>query len=168
MITALIVAHGKNGQIGLNNKMLWHISEDFKKFKALTSGHTIIMGRKTFESLPGVLPNRKHIVITSNEINIKTDDDVITTSSVEEALKCCSDEERVFIIGGATVYNHCIENHLIDEFYLSEVDYDGDADTFITNIDLSSFELISTEHYDAYKTNKDVIIPEWTFKYYKR
>jgi len=166
MIVSLIVACGKSGQIGLNNKLLWHIPEDFKKFKTLTSGHTIIMGRNTFESLPGILPNRQHIVITSKKLDA-TNDMVVAVNSVEEALKFCKNKEKVWIIGGAKIYNYCIKNNLVDEFYISKVDYDGKADTYIDEIDFSKFKLKETETFDKCIHNGKSI-PQWSFNYYKK
>lgn len=159
----LIVAHGKNGQIGLNNKLLWHIPEDFKKFKELTSGHTIIMGRNTFESLPGMLPNRHHVVITTNYLGLQ--DNLESAISLEDALHY-ADTNEVWIIGGARVYNEAIEKDLIDEYYLSEVDYDGEADTFINvnKINYDNFEIAEEEFHESYTNEKDKLIPAWTFR----
>jgi dihydrofolate reductase len=170
MKISLIVAHGKNGQIGLDNKLLWHIPEDFAKFKKLTSGHTIIMGRNTFESLPGVLPNRHHIVITSKEIDINEGDDVSTASSVEEALENCAGQDNVWVIGGAQIYNYCIEKDLIDDYCLSEVDYDGEADTFINidKINYENFNISEEEVFFSYKNLRGKTVPGWYFRKYTR
>jgi len=169
MKISLIVAYGKQGQIGLNNKLLWHIPEDFAKFKKLTSNQTIIMGRKTFESLPKILPNRKHIVITSKDLKINHND-VLIVSSIEEALEKCKNEKNVWIIGGAQIYNYCIENDLIDEYYLSEIDYNGNADTFINidKINFNNFELVEEEFYLPYENSKGEKVPGWCFRKFIR
>ena len=169
MKVSLIVAYGKSGQIGLDNKLLWHIPEDFSKFKKLTSGCTIIMGRKTFESLPGVLPNRRHIVVTSKDLEID-DNAVSTVLTIEEALENCKDEENVWIIGGAQIYNYCIEHDLVDEYCLSEVDYDGDADTYINvdKIDFSEFKIVEDKVFFSYKNLKGETVPTWHFRRFVR
>lgn len=167
MKVGLIVAHGKNGQIGLDNKLLWHIPEDFAKFKKITSGHTIIMGRNTFESLPGMLPNRHHIVITSRYLKPK--DNLESAISLEDALAHC-DDDIVWIIGGAKVYNECIEKDLIDEYCLSEVDYDGDADTFINvdKINYDNFNTTEEEVFFSYKNINGNKVPGWHFRRFSR
>ena len=99
----LIAAVARNGAIGFNNKLLYWLPGDLKRFKALTTGHTIVMGRRTFESLPkGALPNRRNIVLTRN--NSFTAAGVETFPSLETALASCRLDEEVFIIGGASVY----------------------------------------------------------------
>ena len=98
---SIIVAIAQNNAIGLENKLLYWLPNDLKRFKSLTTGHTIIMGRKTFESLPkGALPNRRNIVLTRQEITFPGAE---RYASLEEALKQCKEEEEVFIIGGASV-----------------------------------------------------------------
>ena len=159
----LITACGKNGEIGLNNKLLWHIPEDFKKFKELTSHSIIIMGRNTFESLPGILPNRFHIVVTSKDL--EENENVIKCESIEKAIEIAKNLSRnIWIIGGAQIYNYCLENDLIDNVYLSEVDYEGPADTYI-NKDLinKKFKSIFKENYN--KINKTLA---WSFNIYER
>ena len=164
----LIVAYGKNNQIGLNNKLLWHIPEDFKKFKELTSGHTIIMGRNTFESLPNILPNRHHIVITSK--NLPLQDNLQYATSLEHAIKLAESNnvDNVWIIGGAQIYNKAIQEDIVDEYYLSQVNYDGPADTFLNHIDTTNYILSEQEEFVEYITDKGKIIPSWSFKVYKR
>lgn len=166
----LIVAYGKNGQIGLDNKLLWHIPEDFKKFKELTSGHTIIMGRNTFESLPNILPNRHHIVITSKILPLQ--DNLQYATSLEHAIKLAESNnvDNVWIIGGAQIYNKAIQEDIVDEYYLSQVNYDGPADTFINvdKINYDNFEVTEEEVHESYTTEKGKVIPAWTFKRYSR
>ena len=162
----LIVACGNDGQIGLNNKLLWHIPEDFKNFKKLTSNHVIIMGRNTFESLPGMLPDRIHIVISSKDLERK--ENLYVVKSLEEAIEKAKEflyfkEEQVWVIGGGKVYQECLEKKLIDRIYLSLVDYNGPADTYINLYYLNNFNLIFSEKYN--ETEKT---PKWEFKIYNR
>ena len=134
---SLIVAVAENGAIGKNNDLLWHISADLKHFKALTTGHCIIMGRKTYESFPKrPLPNRRNIVITNNMDYREEGCEVV--HSVEEAIALCKDDEQSFVIGGATVYRQFLP--LVNKIYLTKVFATFEADTFFPEIDLSQFE----------------------------
>jgi dihydrofolate reductase len=128
MKLSIIVAEDKHHAIGHNNQLLFHLPQDMKRFKALTTGHTIIMGRKTFESLPkGALPNRRNIVLTRNEDLKFTDAECFT--SLEQALQNCHEEEEVFIIGGETVFRTALP--LSNKIYLTQVDsIVTDADAF--------------------------------------
>ena len=135
---SLIVAIANENVIGKNNKLIWHLSEDLKRFKAITSGHTMLMGRKTFESLPGVLPNRKHIIITrdnnysvdSNQVSIITDLDAFIN-------KHKNSEEEIFVIGGAEIYKQLLP--YCNKIYLTRVYKSFEADTFFPEIDFSEF-----------------------------
>jgi dihydrofolate reductase len=98
----MIAAAGENNELGVNNGLLWHLPDDFKRFKKLTTGHYIIMGRKTFESFPKPLPNRTHLVITRNE-NYKKEGAVVV-HSIENALKLAEKDPQPFIIGGGEIY----------------------------------------------------------------
>ncbi|MBO4371715.1 MAG: dihydrofolate reductase, partial [Bacteroidales bacterium] len=134
---SLIVAVAENGAIGKNNDLLWHISADLKHFKALTTGHCIIMGRKTYESFPKrPLPNRRNVVITNNMDYCEEGCEVV--HSVEEAIALCKDDEQSFVIGGATVYRKFVP--LVNNIYLTTVFATFEADTFFPEIDLSQFE----------------------------
>ncbi|MFA9399411.1 MAG: dihydrofolate reductase [Clostridiaceae bacterium] len=126
---SLIVAVSKNNVIGKDKKMLWDIPIDMKRFKEMTTGHIIVMGRKTFESLPYVLPNRKHIVITRNQ-DYKIDDKrVIVKHSIKETLEEIRDlEEEVFIIGGGEIYKEFII--YADKLYLTRVKECFQGDTY--------------------------------------
>ena len=108
MIT-LIAAAGLNNELGKNNDLLWHLPNDFKRFKAITSGHYIIMGRKTFESFPKPLPNRTHIII-SRDHNYKAPDGCFVVNSIEKALEICPKKETIFIIGGGEIYKQSIQS----------------------------------------------------------
>ena len=141
----LIAAAGQNNELGKNNDLLWHLPNDFKRFKALTSGHYIIMGRKTFESFPKPLPNRTHIIITRNK-NYKVPEGCLVVDSVEKAIAICPKNDTVFIIGGGEIYNqfmpiaNCIE--------LTRVHNTFDADTYFPAIDLKKWKLSATEFHD--------------------
>lgn len=137
---SIIVAKANNNVIGGNNKLLWHLSKDLKRFKEITTGNTIIMGRKTFESLPKVLPNRHHIILTSNK-NYKVDSDSVTiVNNIEEIVDKYKDSvEEAFIIGGGEIYNLLIP--YTNKLYLTRIYKDFEGDTYFPNIDLSNWEV---------------------------
>jgi dihydrofolate reductase len=138
---SIIVAIAKNFAIGKDNKLLWHISADMKRFKKLTEGHQVIMGKLTYESLPvRPLPNRQNIIISDNLQD--SFEGCITVHSIQEALELCSEEEESFIIGGGSVYRQFLP--LSNKLYLTVVDKDFDADTFL-QIDLSQWHMIDKE-----------------------
>ena len=118
MKISLIAAVALDNAIGKDLDLLWHLPNDFKHFKATTSGHTVIMGRKTYESLPnGALPNRKNIVLSSK--NADTFPGCECYDSIEKALKSCQDEAEIFIIGGGEIYRQCLE--IADRIYITRV-----------------------------------------------
>ena len=102
----MIAAVAENNALGKDNELVWHLPNDFKRFKELTSGHYIIMGRKTFESFPKPLPNRTHVVIT-RQANYQSEG-CIVTHSIEDAIKICPENEVVFIIGGGEIYKQAL------------------------------------------------------------
>ena len=161
MKISMIVAYGKNWEIGLNNEMLWHISEDFKNFKTITSGHHILMGRKTFESIGKPLPNRTSLVLSNSGFE---HEGVHTFSDVQEAFNFArqSAEEELFIIGGANIYETLFP--YVDKMYLSEVDFEGIADAFLKPIDFSTWDLIEEKAYDEILEHGKVKSPAWKFK----
>jgi len=119
----LIAALSGNEVLAVDGKIPWHLPDDFKHFKEVTSGHHIIMGRKTFESLPGLLPNRTHIVITRNKnycINVADKDSIIIVNSLEEAIEMCPKDETSYVIGGGEIYKEAI--NIVDEMDLTIVD----------------------------------------------
>lgn len=124
---SIIAAVAKNRAIGYQNKLIYWLPNDLKRFKALTTGHTIIMGRNTFLSLPkGALPNRRNIVLSRSQ---KTFPGCDVYASLEEALKHCTPDEDIYIIGGASVYRQALK--LADRLCLTEIDdTPKDADTF--------------------------------------
>ena len=135
----IIAAASVNNVIGFDNKLIWNIPKDLKRFKELTQGHSVIMGRKTFESLPNLLPNRRNIVVTRNKEY--SPEGIEVFSSVEDAIDVCKDDLQPFIIGGGEIYSQTI--NLVDKIELTRVykDYQGDA--FFPDIPLDKFELAS-------------------------
>ncbi|WP_304141785.1 dihydrofolate reductase [Mesoflavibacter zeaxanthinifaciens] len=134
----MIVAAGENNEIGKDNDLIWHLRDDLKRFKSLTSGHHIIMGRKTFESFPKPLPNRTHIVIT-RQSNYKAPDGVIIVNSIEDAINIAKKDSQPFIIGGGEIYKQAMP-------YASKIEITRvhatfpEADTFFPKIDTSIFK----------------------------
>lgn len=130
-ILSIVCAIGAQREIGKNNQLLWHIPEDFKYFKRLTSGHVIIMGKKTFESIGRSLPNRTNIVITRDE-NFKAEG-IVVANSIEDAISKASEveKEEIFIIGGGQIYAQSMQ--FADKLYLTIVEGKFDADTFFPN-----------------------------------
>jgi len=145
METGIIVAIANNSAIGKDNKLLCHLPDDLKHFKEITLGHTVIMGRNTFFSLPkGALPKRRNIVLTFDD---ETFEGCETARSVEEALKLCVNDEKVFFIGGASVYQQTYP--LVDTLYLTFVHHDFEADTFFPIIDHNDWNKTFSEHHPA-------------------
>ena len=133
----IIAAASANNVIGFENKLIWNIPKDLKRFKELTQGHSVIMGRKTFESLTSPLPNRRNIVVTRNKDYSLEGIEVF--SSIEDAIDVCKDDQQPFIIGGGEIYSQTI--NVVDKIELTRVykDYQGDA--FFPYIPLDKFEL---------------------------
>ena len=139
----MIAAVAENNALGKNNDLLWHLPNDFKRFKAITTGHHIIMGRKTFESFPKPLPNRTHVIITrQKEYNAAG---CIVVSSLEEALSVSPKNEDVFIIGGGEIYNLALP--IADKLDLTKVHHTFEADAYFPAIDPKQWKLISSEHH---------------------
>ena len=130
---SIIVAKAKNNIIGKDNKLIWHLPEDLKRFKELTTGHTIIMGRKTFESLGKVLPNRKHIVFTQNPNFEIKDENVQVVHSMLEIQEYIENEEENFVIGGSMIYNLLMP--YVTRMYITEINEEFEGDSFFPKID---------------------------------
>jgi dihydrofolate reductase len=126
---SIIAAIGKNRELGKNNKLLWQLKKDLQHFKIITSGHPVIMGRKTFESIGFPLPKRTNIVITRDK-NYQVAAGVIICDSLEKAMEVAKtkDRQEIFIIGGASIYSQAI--NLADKLYLTLVDGTFDADVY--------------------------------------
>ena len=164
----IIAAIGKNNELGKNNSLpLWRLLTDFKRFKELTTSGTVVMGRKTFESLPEKfrpLPNRKNIVITRDS-NFNSDQtfDIIVEPNLESAINHLQNEQEVFIIGGGEIYKQSL--HLIDTIYKTSVNTTIEGDVYFSEIDPNQFELVWEEKHLADEKNK----MDYTFqKYIKR
>lgn len=145
MIISMIAAVGKNAELGKGNDLIWHFKEDMKFFKETTMGNTVIMGRKTFESLPKALPNRKNIVITNNKDY--SAEGAVVVHSPDEALALAESEE-VFIIGGGRIYSRFLP--LADKLYLTEIEAEcASADTFFPQFDKSQYDAEQLSSYDV-------------------
>lgn len=138
----MIVAVAENGAIGKDNNLLWHISGDLKRFKAITTGHSIIMGRKTYLSFPKrPLPDRKNIILTSGDAIFEG---AYTAKNIEQALTLC-DSDEVFIIGGESVYRQFLP--YTTKIYLTRVHRSYEADTFFPTLNMDEWETIETEEH---------------------
>lgn len=142
---SIIVAVSKNGAIGKDNKLLFNIKEDLEFFKKTTIGKPIIMGRKTFESLPCILKEREHIVLTKDDSFRIEDNRVKIVNSVEDALKIVSSYDEAFVIGGGTVYSQFLQEGHVDTIYLTKINRPvEDADTFFPEEELIDFICVET------------------------
>ena len=156
MKLAIIAAIGRNRVIGKNGELPWHISEDLKRFKRLTSGHTVLMGRKTWESLGKPLTNRRNVVLTSTPLP-----NVESYSTVEAAIKALKEEERVLIIGGAQVYAELLDR--ADELFLTFVDQEIDGDAHFppyTQLLEQKFRVTHRERHAGYEFVDYTRVPE--------
>lgn len=138
----IIAAAAENNALGKDNQLLWHLPEDFKRFKTLTSGHYIIMGRKTFESFPKPLPNRTHIIIT-RQPNYQAPEGCIVVTSLEKAMELCPKNEEAFVIGGGEIYQQALD--VVDKIDVTRVHTTLDADTFFPTIDPTLWEMVFEE-----------------------
>ena len=142
-MVSIIVAIAKNGIIGDKNSLLWHISEDMRFFRETTSGHPVIMGRKTYDSLGRPLPKRTNVVISRTTKHIEG---CTVVGSLEEAIALFPKEEEVFIIGGAQIYALAME--VADRLYLTRVEHDYQGDTSFPEWDESKWKLLSRTPYE--------------------
>lgn len=141
---SLIAAVARNRAIGYQNKLLYWLPNDLKRFKALTTGHTIVMGRRTFESLPkGALPNRRNIVLSRGEVSFEGAEKY---ASIDEVLSACRADEEVFVIGGASIYEQFLP--LADRLCLTEIDdTPAEADAFFP--DYSEWKATNVEEHET-------------------
>ena len=136
MSYSIIAAIGKNRELGKDNDLIWHLPNDLKFFREVTSNHTIIMGRNTFESLPRMLPNRKHIVLTSRD---GVPSEVEVYRELKQILEKYKDtEEEIFIIGGASIYTQFLEHS--SKLYLTEIDAEEQASVYFPEFDKEQYE----------------------------
>jgi dihydrofolate reductase len=148
---SIIVAIATNRAIGKDNRLLWHLSDDLKRFKKLTTGHTLIMGRNTFLSLPnGKLPNRRHVVIT--DMAEESFEGCEMARSIEEAIELAGTSEESFVIGGGMVYKQFLP--LAGKLYLTQVHESFEADTFFPEIDFSRWKALYSEEVESGERNQ--------------
>lgn len=143
MIT-IIAAAGENNELGKDNDLVWHLPDDFKRFKKLTTGHHIIMGRKTFESFPKPLPNRVHLVITRNSAYKK--EGAVVVHSMEEALAHAKEDPQPFIIGGGEIYT--LGLNFANKIELTRVHGTFEVDTYFPEIPSEDWELVHEEYHE--------------------
>lgn len=141
MNLSIIVAIDQNFAIGKDNQLPWYLPEDLKYFKRVTTGHTLIMGRKTYDSMGKALPNRRNIVISRQKNLLLPDAEVVY--SLEEAISLCSGNAETFIIGGAEVFKQAIS--LVKSLYITKIDHTFDADTYLRGIDLTEWKEVYRE-----------------------
>ncbi|MET3027263.1 dihydrofolate reductase [Flavobacterium sp. UW10123] len=156
----MIAAAAENNALGKNNELVWHLPNDFKRFKSLTTGHHIIMGRKTFESFPKPLPDRVHIVISRQE-NYKPEG-CIVVDSIEKAIAMCPENDDSYVIGGGEIYNLALP--FTDIIELTKVHHSFDADAFFPKINKSEWVLVESE--ENYKDEKHLY--DYTYETYIR
>ena len=140
---SIIVAKAKNNIIGKNNSLVWHLPEDLKHFKKLTTGHTIIMGRKTFESLGRVLPDRKHIIFSQNPDFKVNDENVEVVHSLLQIQDLIEGEEEAFVLGGAMIYNFLMP--YVKKMYVTQINEEFEGDAFFPKIDENVWRKTSEE-----------------------
>jgi len=148
----LIAAIAKENALGKDNDLIWHLPEDLKRFKKITSGHHILMGRNTFESIGKPLPNRTTIIITRNKNYFK--EGCLVAHSIEEAIELANTDDDIFIIGGAQIYKEAIKKDLVDELDITLVHHKFEADAFFPTIDVSIWKETAREDFKANEKNK--------------
>ena len=140
---SIIVAVAKNNVIGKDNKLIWHLPEDLKRFKNITTGKNIIMGRKTFESLGRVLPNRKHIILCNDmELNIENEN-VVVLEDISMLDEYINSVEENFVIGGATIYKLLMP--YCNKLYITHIDEEFEGDVYFPEIDENIWEVVEEE-----------------------
>lgn len=139
---SIIAAISDNNVIGKDNKLVWHLPEDLKRFKKLTTGHTIIMGRRTFESLGKILPNRKHIVLTRDNDYCIKDENVEIVHDIEKLEKYINSEEENFVIGGAIVYRQLMPK--VEKMYITRIHEKFEGDSYFPIINENEWNVIES------------------------
>jgi dihydrofolate reductase len=152
MKLSLIAAVANNNVIGNENKLMWRMPEDLKHFKKTTMGHSIIMGRKTWESIRKPLKGRQNIVLTRKEFYLADGCEVV--HSIDEAIKKIKHEKEVFVIGGSDIYEQCIDLFYTRRLYITRIFASFDGDAFFPDIDTEKWELEDMEEHDADEKNK--------------
>jgi dihydrofolate reductase len=157
---SVIAAMTRNRIIGRNNELPWHLPADLKHFKALTMGKPMIMGRKTWESLPGLLPGRQHIVVSRNPDYVAQD--AILALSLDEAIAAAGDAPEVMIIGGANLYQQALE--IANTLYITLIDTEVDGDVSFPQLDKTVWTQSQFEHHSADEKNPH----DYSFITYRR
>ena len=142
---SLIVAMGKNGVIGANGRIPWHLPNELKLFKSLTMGHHIVMGRKTYDSIARLLPGRTTVIVTRQRDYAVPG--AVVANSVSEALDACRGDDEIFVIGGADLFRETLP--IADRLYLTVVDAEPEGDTFMPELDMTQWRETSAEHFPA-------------------
>jgi dihydrofolate reductase len=150
MIT-IIAAIGNNNELGKGNDLIWHLPADLQRFKKRTTGHAIIMGRNTFESIGKPLPNRRSIIITRNTSYQKEGCEIV--HSLEDAIKLIEPQADAFIIGGAQIYKEAMEKNVVDQLDITKVHQDFEADVFFPTIDSKTWKEVSREDFSPDEKN---------------
>lgn len=151
MIISIIVAVAENNVIGYDNKLIWHLPADLKFFKSITTGHHIIMGRKTYESIGKPLPNRTTVIVTRNAA-FKADGCLVVGSLEEAISRIPAAEKEVFIVGGAEIYKQSIG--LAQRIYFTKVHHQFEGDTFFPELNMGTWRLINSEMHQPDEKNK--------------
>lgn len=157
---SLIVATSRNGVIGKDNRLPWHLPADLRRFKELTMGHTIVMGRKTYESIGRLLPGRRNVIVTRNRAFRL--EGAIVVDSFDAALAAAADDDEVFIIGGEQIFRLALET--ADRLYLTIVQVEVEGDTFMPPIDPSRWQRVRTESHAGTDANSLA----WRFEIHER
>jgi dihydrofolate reductase len=147
---SIIVAAGDNRVIGKNNQLIWHLPADLKRFRQITTGHAVIMGRKTFDSINKALPGRTNIIVTRQKDFEK--ENCLVADSLEHAIELCKNDNEVFIIGGAQIFEQAIP--VTDKIYLTQIHQSFDGDVFFPALDHHQWKVISKEDHAADEKNK--------------
>lgn len=161
MIT-LIAAISTNNALGKDNDLIWRLPADLKRFKKVTSGHHILMGRNTFESIGKPLPNRTTVIITRN--NDYTFEGCVVVNSIEKAIEVAKEDAHVFIIGGAQIYQQAMASGLVDQLDITQVHQEFEADVFFPEIDFNIWEETAREDCKADEKNQH----DYSFVTYKK
>lgn len=148
----MIAAIAKNNALGKDNDLIWHLPSDLKRFKKTTSGHHIVMGRNTFESIGKPLPNRTNIIITRNKNY--SNKGCLVAHSLEEAIQMVPKDAAIYIIGGAQIYKEAIDKKLVDILDITQVHHEFEADVFFPTIDSDFWEETKRVDFEADEKNK--------------
>ena len=159
---SIVAAVADNYAIGKGNKLPWHLPAALKHFRELTTGHAVVMGKRTFESLPnGPLPNRRNVVLTS-VMSQGVNEGYFEADSLEDAFYLCEKEEKIFIVGGAAVYRQSLE--IADSLYITWVHHEFSADIYFPEVDFSKWDEVSRQDMTADEKNPY----PYSFVHYKR